>query len=100
MSRRSKVLAAIAVLLSGGLTAAALAGEPAARVGDFVFSPFPMGLLGTVQTGDPTVLINGFPAAGVGDRVTCALSNPPVFLFESIITSGNPTVLISGRAAG
>lgn len=47
---------------------------------------------GTVDQGSATVLINGRPAARLGDRVkTC---NDPIDLPNSFITSGSGTVMI------
>jgi uncharacterized Zn-binding protein involved in type VI secretion len=68
--------------------------RPAARVGD------PTGHPGVVSgPGVPTVLINGMPAAVVGDLHTCAMPptagpHPP-----TPFAMGSVTVLIGGRPA-
>ena len=54
---------------------------------------------GAISSGSPTVLINGRPAARMGDVHTCALPplagpHPP-----NMITKGSATVLIGGKAA-
>ncbi len=67
---------------------------PAARMGDATSHP---GLVS--GSGNPTVLIEGRPAAALGDLHTCAMPplagpHPP-----GPIASGSPTVLIGGRPA-
>ncbi len=69
----------------------------AARVSDMHTCPMVTGTLPHVggpilPPGCPTVLIGGFPAARVGDMVTC--SGPP-----DTIVSGSATVLIGGMPA-
>jgi uncharacterized Zn-binding protein involved in type VI secretion len=52
--------------------------------------------VGPVTTGSPNVLVNGLPAARVGDRgVAAACCGPNTFE----ITEGDGSVLINGRAA-
>jgi uncharacterized Zn-binding protein involved in type VI secretion len=56
----------------------------------------PHPVIGPITTGSPNVLVNGRPAARVGDRgvhAACCGSNT----FE--ITSGDSSVLVNGRAA-
>jgi uncharacterized Zn-binding protein involved in type VI secretion len=70
---------------------------PAARVGDFHTCPFVEGIVphvgGTIMPpGCPSVLIEGIPAARMGDLAIC--SGPP----DTIIT-GSASVLIGGQPA-
>lgn len=71
-----------------------IGGKPAWRVGtDFHTCPLSDGLKphvgGTVATGSSTVLINGAPAARMGDMIV----EPGI---PNVISSGVPTVLIGG----
>jgi len=71
---------------------------PAARVGDMHVCPMvnPNGSPHTggpvIPPGLPTVMINGMPAATVGNMCTCA--GPP-----DVILQGSTTVLIGGKPA-
>ncbi|MDT8323226.1 MAG: PAAR domain-containing protein [Bacteroidota bacterium] len=71
-------------------------GLPVARVGDMHVCPLYNGPVphvgGPIVTGAPTVLINGMPAARVGDSCTCV--GPP----DSIVT-GSATVFLAGMPA-
>ena len=56
---------------------------------------------GVISSGSPDVLINGKPAARVGDSGTphswiCPKSKPP---HEVILSSGSSTILINGKPA-
>lgn len=65
----------------------------AARVGDATAHP------GTVVgPGVPTVLIEGIPAAAVGDIHACAYPYAPPH-FPTVITRGSSSVMIGGRPA-
>ncbi len=69
----------------------------AARVGDMHTCPLVSGTVPHVggpilPAGEPTVLIEGMPAARVGDMATC--TGPP----DSIII-GSTTVMIGGKPA-
>ncbi len=71
-----------------------MAGKPAATIGSMHVCPMCSGTVPHVGgpisgPGSPNVLINGKPAAVMGDMCTCA--GPP----DTIVT-GNPTVLING----
>ena len=91
--------AVVLALLSAGFAAPALAGQPAASVGSPV-SSLP-GPVGEILTGDPTVLINGLPAARVGDTARCFIPGPfggPIPTVQQIVT-GNGSVLIGGAPA-
>ncbi|MFV1981711.1 MAG: PAAR domain-containing protein [Rhodothermia bacterium] len=71
---------------------------PAARVGDMhvcpLMNPGPSPHVGgpVMPAGEPTVLIEGLPAARMGDMATCA--GPP-----DTIVVGSGTVLIAGMPA-
>ncbi len=71
---------------------------PAARVGDMhvcpLMNPGPSPHVGgpVMPAGEPTVLIEGLPAARTGDMATCA--GPP-----DTIVAGSGTVLIAGMPA-
>ncbi len=70
---------------------------PAARVGDMHVCPMVTGVVPHVggpilPPGEPTVLIEGMPAARLGDMATCA--GPP-----DTIIMGSGTVLIGGKPA-
>lgn len=72
-------------------------GEPAARVSDIHVCPMITGLVPhvggpVIPPGAPTVLIGGFPAALVGDILTC--TGPP-----DVITTGSGTVYICNKPA-
>ena len=72
-------------------------GKPAARIGDMhvcpKVDPGPKPHVGgPVAAGPGNVLINGIPAARVGDKLVCC--GPP-----DTITEGSPTVLINGKPA-
>jgi len=77
----------------------AWAQTPAARVGD------PTNHTGVIISGSPTVLIEGRPAARIGDTVSCPLFE--FFIPEEIniphvgglIVTGSSTVLIGGIPA-
>ena len=66
--------------------------KPAARLGDMTAHG------GVVTTGNPTVLINGQPAATVGDLHACPLCSPGPHVGGPVLL-GAPTVLIGGRPA-
>jgi len=68
---------------------------PAARMGD------PTAHGGTISVGLPTVLIEGRPAARVGDMHTCSLVNilGDPHVGGPILPPGSPTVLIGGMPA-
>ena len=66
--------------------------QPAARLGDMTAHG------GVVTTGNPTVLINGQPAATVGDLHACPLCSPGPHVGGPVLL-GAPTVLIGGRPA-
>jgi uncharacterized Zn-binding protein involved in type VI secretion len=65
----------------------------AARQGD------PTAHGGTIAVGDPTVLINGMPAARQGDMHVCPMCNGPVPHVGGPISMGAPTVMINGMPA-
>jgi uncharacterized Zn-binding protein involved in type VI secretion len=65
----------------------------AARVGDPTAHP---GVI--TGPGVPTVLIEGKPAAVMGDLHTCSMPSTPPHPPTPLI-GGNPTVLIGGRPA-
>ncbi len=68
--------------------------QPAARQGD------PTAHGGTIAAGDPTVLINGMPAARQGDMHVCPMCNPgPTPHVGGPIAQGSPTVTINGQPA-
>ena len=66
--------------------------QPAARLGDATAHG------GVVTSGNPTVLINGQPAAAVGDLHVCPLCSPGLHVGGPVM-AGAPTVLIGGRPA-
>ena len=66
--------------------------QPAARLGDLTAHG------GAVTSGNPTVLINGQPAATVGDLHVCPLCSPGPHVGGPVLL-GAPTVLIGGRPA-
>ena len=66
--------------------------QPAARLGDLTAHG------GTVTSGNPTVLINGQPAATVGDMHVCPMCSPGPHVGGPVMV-GAPTVLIGGRPA-
>ncbi|MFT5722580.1 MAG: putative Zn-binding protein involved in type VI secretion [Motiliproteus sp.] len=70
--------------------------KPAARLGDRHSCPAYHGddphVGGPINTGSATVLIDGMPAATVGDTAVC--HGPP-----AIITTGSATVLINDKPA-
>lgn len=69
---------------------------PAARLGDMHVCPMVTGVVphvgGPVAAGEPTVLIEGLPAARAGDMVICA--GPP-----DTLLAGSGTVKIGGMPA-
>ncbi|WP_432698679.1 PAAR domain-containing protein [Marinobacterium sp. YM272] len=82
-----------------GISAVNAAGLPAARVTDRVGSPD--GINGQIlPPGEATVLIEGLPAARLGDQVQCTQleGETPVLTVESIV-QGSATVLIGGLPA-
>lgn len=62
---------------------------PAARIGDLESCPIKS--VGTIVTGEPSVLIMGMPAARKGDQLDCG--------GKSQIESGCPTVKIGNNQA-
>ena len=71
--------------------------QPAARLTDMHTCPMMTGIVPhvggpVIGPGAPTVLIDGLPAARLGDMSVCV--GPP----DSIV-SGSPTVLIGGQPA-
>jgi uncharacterized Zn-binding protein involved in type VI secretion len=66
---------------------------PAARMGDTTAHG------GLITIGLPTVLIEGLPAAAVGDLHTCPIADPVPHVGGPILGPGVPTVLIGGRPA-
>ena len=87
-------------------TANVSADTPAARMGDTLIGDLPPE--GVIITGSPTVLVNGQPAARLGDTgVNCVVLEPfgpfgtlvPFTLPPLPIADGNPTVLINGQPA-
>ena len=54
---------------------------------------------GTIVVGDPTVLINGMPAARVGDMHTCPMVTGTVPHVGGPISMGSTTVMINGMPA-
>jgi len=68
-------------------------GQPAARQGDTT------GHGGTIVQGEPTVLIEGRPAARQGDMHVCPACSGTVPHAGGPITHGVPTILINGRPA-
>ena len=66
--------------------------QPAARLGDLTAHG------GTVTSGNPTVLINGRPAATLGDMHVCPMCSPGPHVGGPVMV-GAPTVLIGGRPA-
>ena len=71
--------------------------KPAARVSDMHVCPMVTGLVPHVggpclPPGSPTVLIQGLPAAAVGDMAVC--TGPP-----DVICMGSPTVMVQSRPA-
>ena len=72
-------------------------GQPAARLTDMHVCPMVTGVVPhvggpIVAPGDPTTLIDGLPAARVGDMCVCV--GPP-----DVIVLGSFTVLIGGQPA-
>ena len=67
-------------------------GQPAARLGDLTAHG------GVVTSGNPTVLVNGQPAATVGDLHVCPMCSPGPHVGGPVVV-GAPTVLIGGRPA-
>ncbi len=67
--------------------------QPAARQGD------PTAHGGSIVQGDPTVLINGMPAARQGDMHVCPMCNGTVPHGGGPIAQGSSTVLINGQPA-
>jgi len=72
-------------------------GQPAARITDMHVCPMVTGVVPHVggpilPAGEPTVLIEGLPAARVGDMATCI--GPP-----DTILAGSTTVMIGGMPA-
>lgn len=67
--------------------------QPAARQGDMTAHG------GTIVAGDPTVLINGLPAARQGDLHVCPMCSGTVPHVGGPILQGAPTVLINGMPA-
>ena len=67
--------------------------QPAARLGDATAHG------GVITAGNPTVLINGQPAAAAGDLHVCPLCSPGPHVGGPVL-AGAPTVLIGGRPAG
>jgi len=70
----------------------------AARVGDQHLCPMSDGPkphgVGTIMKGEASVLIEGMPAARVGDQIVCASSPAP-----NTVVAGSATVLIKGQPA-
>ena len=66
---------------------------PAARMGDVTAHG------GVITSGNPTVLIEGLPAAGVGDLHTCPIVDPDPHVGGPILGPGVPTVLVGGLPA-
>ena len=64
--------------------------QPAARLGD------PTAHGGVVTVGSPNVLINGQPAATVGDLHVCPMCSPGPHVGGPIL-AGSPTVLVNGK---
>ncbi len=86
MKKRIALLATAFLLAMPGT---ALAGTPAARVGDLTNHA------GVITTGSPNVLIQGVPAALFGTFVVC----PIPFHVGGNIVIGSPTVRINGLPA-
>lgn len=66
---------------------------PAARQGDVTVHG------GTIAAGDPTVLINGMPAARQGDMHVCPIATGAVPHVGGPVAVGAPTVFIGGMPA-
>ena len=66
--------------------------QPAARLGDATAHG------GVVTSGNPTVLINGQPAAALGDLHVCPMCSPGPHVGGPVAV-GAPTVLIGGKPA-
>ena len=66
--------------------------QPAARLGDATAHG------GVVTSGNPTVLINGQPAAALGDLHVCPMCSPGPHVGGPVMV-GAPTVLIGGKPA-
>ncbi len=69
---------------------------PAARIGDTTVHG------GAIVVGEPSVLVQGIPAARMGDHHACPMvtpGTPPVPHVGGPILGGSPTVLINGRPA-
>jgi uncharacterized Zn-binding protein involved in type VI secretion len=82
------------LLLAFAVASPALAQSPAARVGD------PTNHGGSITApGVPNVLIEGLPAAVLGDQTTCPLSNGIVPHVGGPIVTASATVLIGGKGA-
>ena len=64
--------------------------QPAARLGD------PTAHGGVVSVGSPNVLVNGQPAAGLGDLHVCPMCSPGPHVGGPIL-AGSPTVLVNGK---
>jgi len=90
MNRLVRTLAFVFMMLT---TLSASAQQPAARLQD------PTSGGGMVISGAPTVLINGRPAARVGDLIQTPRFEPPVACVGGPILSGSSTVFIGGMAA-
>lgn len=67
-------------------------GQPAARLGDATAHG------GVLTQGNPTVLINGRPAAALGDLHVCPMCAPGPHVGGPVL-AGAPTVLIGGKPA-
>lgn len=71
--------------------------KPAARMGDMHTCPAFAGIKphkgGPILEGSPDVLIEGKPAARVGDKAQCEVGGPDT------IVDGAPMVLINGKPA-
>lgn len=83
------------LLLAFAVASPALAQSPAARVGD----PTNHGGSITPGPGVPSVLIEGQPAAVLGDQTTCPLFDGVVPHVGGPIVTASATVLIGGKRA-
>ena len=102
-SRTTSIVALTALALAAFATPLEASAQPAARQGDPGAPDFHAGSF--VNAGEPTVLIEGQPAARLGDVTfcpqTCVLLVPPFSVSHGagVILVGSSTVRIGGQAA-
>jgi uncharacterized Zn-binding protein involved in type VI secretion len=90
MNRSIRTLAFVFAMLA---TLSASAQHPAARLGDMTSGG------GQVVSGEPTVLINGKPAARVGDTIVTPRVVHPIPCIGGPILAGSSKIFIGGLPA-